>query len=74
MDYEETVLNHFPNAEAREEAPIYQHGQASAIMPGYWSIHPDDDLYSEELGNGRTEQLAWKHAAAKVQKLVPIAI
>jgi hypothetical protein len=72
MDAEELVLANFPKAEAREEAPVYQHGKSSAVMPGYWAIHPDDDLDSEELGNGRTEELAWKNAARKVGRLVPM--
>lgn len=69
MDAEELVLANFPKAEAREEAPVYQHGKSLAVMPGYWAIHPDDDLDSEELGNGRTEEQAWKNAASKMSWL-----
>ena len=70
MDYEEIVLAQFPKAEARPEAPIYEHGKASAIMAEYWAIHPDADLDSEELGTGRTEGLAWKNAATKLGRVV----
>jgi hypothetical protein len=73
MDAEEIVLANFPKAEAREEAPVYQHGKLSAIMPGYWAIHPDADLDSEELGNGRTEAQAWKNAASKMRTLAAAA-
>jgi hypothetical protein len=74
MDAEELVLANFPNAESREEAAVYQHGKLSAIMPGYWAIHPDDELDSEELGKGRTEEQAWKNAARNVRNVTPIAI
>ena len=73
MDAEEIVLANFPKAEAREEAAVYQHGRFSAIMPGYWAIHPDDDLDSEELGNGRTEAQAWANAASKLGRLAAAA-
>jgi hypothetical protein len=69
MDAEELVLASFPKAEAREEAPVYQHGMSSAVMPGYWAIHPNTDLDSEELGHGRTEEQAWNNAASKVGRL-----
>jgi hypothetical protein len=73
MDAEEVVLTHFPRAEAREEPPIYKHGNASAIMPGYWSIHPDAEFDSQELGHGSTEEKAWKNAASKAGRLVAVA-
>jgi hypothetical protein len=72
MDYEEIVLAQVPKAEARSEAPIFEHGKSSALMAGYWAIHPDADLDSEELGSGRTEELAWKSAASKVARLVAL--
>ena len=73
MDAEDRVLDQFPNAEARAEAPIYEHGKSTAIQPSYWSIHPDDSLESEELGHGRTEVLAWADAARHLGGLVATA-
>jgi hypothetical protein len=69
MDAEDRVLDHFPHAEAREEAPIYEHGKSSAIQPSYWSVHPDARYDSEELGHGRTEMLAWADAARRLGRL-----
>jgi hypothetical protein len=73
MDAEDRVLDQFPNAESREEPPIYEHGKSSAIQPSYWSIHPDHALDSEELGHGRTEVLAWADAARRLGSLVATA-
>lgn len=69
MDDEELVRDRFPGADACEEPPIFEHGKSSAIDPGYWSIHADADLESEELGHGRTEELAWADAARHVRKM-----
>jgi hypothetical protein len=66
MDDQDVVLACFPRARATEEVAVYQHGRSSPVMPGYWAIHPDDDLDSAELGQGRTEELAWKNAARKM--------
>jgi hypothetical protein len=73
MDAEDRVLDHFPAAEVREEPPIFEHGRTSAIEPSYWSVHPDGDLDSEELGHGRTELLAWADAARHLGTLAASA-
>ena len=72
MDADEVVLDRFPNADAREEPPIFEYGNSSAIDPGYWSIHADADFASEELGHGPTEELAWADAARHVRRLAAV--
>ncbi len=73
MDAEDRVMDRFPSAEAREEAPIFEHGKSSAIESSYWSIHPDDGYDSEELGHGPTEALAWEDAARHLESLMATA-
>jgi hypothetical protein len=69
MDAQDTVLDRYPEAEAREEPPIFQHGVASPVDRGFWGIFVGPDLDAEPLGRGTTEAKAWKDAARKIGNL-----
>jgi hypothetical protein len=69
MDDQDLVFGRFPHAEAREEPSIFEHGVACPIEMAHWAIYSDIDLDSEEIGRGRTEDLAWKHAAIEIERL-----
>jgi hypothetical protein len=69
MDDQDLVFARFPHAEAREEPSIFEHGVACPIEMAHWAIYSDVDLDSEEIGRGRTEDLAWKHAANEIERL-----
>jgi hypothetical protein len=68
MDAQDTVLDRYPHAEAREEPPIFQHGVSAPIERGCWEIHPREDVYGEPLGIGKTESKAWEDAARKLRR------
>jgi hypothetical protein len=67
MDAQDTVLEIYPDAEARQEPPIFQHGRSEPIEAGYWGIFAGSDLDSDELGRGRSETRAWSDAARKLE-------
>ncbi len=66
MDAQETVFQRYPDAEARQEPPIYQHGESAPIEPGYWGIFSGSGFDDEEIGRGHTEVKAWADAAHKL--------
>jgi len=61
MSAEEIVLDSHPQAVAIHVAPIYQHGQDTALCPEEWLIL--DQPGDRELGQGVTEHAAWEDAA-----------
>jgi hypothetical protein len=67
MDAQDTVFEIYPNAEARQEPPIFQHGQREPIEAGFWGIFTGPDLDSDELGRGHSETKAWTDAARKLK-------
>ena len=67
MDAQDTVLEIYPDAEAREEPAIFQHGQSEPIEAGHWGIFRGSDLDSDELGRGRSETRAWSDAAGRLK-------
>ena len=68
MDDQDLVFALFPHAVAREEPSIFEHGVACPIEMAHWAIFSEIDLDSEEIGRGRTEDLAWKHAANELER------
>ncbi len=69
MDAQDTVLDRYPAAEAREEPPIFQHGVAAPVDRGCWEIFASPDMYDEPLGTGKTEAKAWEDAARKMKRV-----
>jgi hypothetical protein len=67
MDDQETVFSRYPRAEAREEPPIFEHGEAAPIQTGHWAIFAGPDLELAELGRGGSESKAWADAARKMR-------
>jgi hypothetical protein len=63
MTAQERVFECFPNAEARKEPAIFEHGIDSPIGGDYWAIFAGPDFDAEELGRGRNETEAWSDAA-----------
>jgi hypothetical protein len=64
MTAQDRVCECFPDAEARKEPPIFQHGFDSPIGAGYlWAIFSGPRVDAEELGRGRSETEAWADAA-----------
>jgi hypothetical protein len=60
---QDRVYECFPDAEARQEPAIFEHGIDLPIDGGYWAIFAGSDFDAEELGRGRTESEAWADAA-----------
>ena len=55
MDDQESVFVRYPNAEARHEPSIFEHGTTEPIQVEHWAIFPGPDLDGAELGRGRSE-------------------
>jgi hypothetical protein len=68
VDDQETVYSRYPHAEAREEPPIFEHGEAAPIQTGHWAIFTGPDLELAELGRGVSESKAWADAARKLSR------
>ncbi len=66
MDAQETVFQRYPDAEARQEPPIYQHGESTPIEQGYWGIFSGSGFDDEEIGRGHSEDKAWVDAADRL--------
>ena len=66
MDAQDVVLDRYPAAEAREEPPIFQHGEAMPIEAGHWVICASSDLDDKPLGSGTSESKAWEDAARRL--------
>jgi len=65
MTAQDKVFERFPNAEAREEPAIFEHGVDAPIEGGYWAIFAGPELDGEELGRGKSETEAWSDAAGR---------
>jgi hypothetical protein len=64
MDAQDLVLERHPDAEAIEEPPILRHGDYVPVERGYWAIFAEAGTVP--LGDGATEEAAWKDAARKL--------
>ena len=65
MTAQDRVYSCFPDAEARQEPAIYEHGNDIPIAGGYWAIFAGPEYDAEELGRGRNETEAWSDAAGQ---------
>ncbi len=63
MTGQDRVFERFPNAEARKEPTIFEHGIDAPIGGGYWAIFAGPEFDAEELGRGKSEIEAWSDAA-----------
>jgi hypothetical protein len=63
VNAQEQVLERFPDAEAQNVPPIFEHGATSPLDGGYWAVLVALDREPEELGRGRSETEAWADAA-----------
>jgi hypothetical protein len=66
MDAQDMVLDRYPDADAREEPPIFRHGEATPVERGYWGIFAGPDLDIGPLGSGNSESRAWEDAAHRL--------
>jgi hypothetical protein len=67
MDHQDTVFRRYPEAQAVEEPPIFQHGQAAPSERSYWRIDAGPELDAGVLGRGTTEARAWADAARRLK-------
>jgi hypothetical protein len=63
MTAQDRVYECFPEAEARQEPAIFEHGIDFPIQGGYWAIFAGHEFDAEELGRGGSESEAWSDAA-----------
>lgn len=65
MTHQEIVQGRHPNATAKQVRPLSQYGRVAPIKGG-WIIYPSESVGVQTLGNGATEEEAWKVAAARI--------
>jgi hypothetical protein len=65
LTHQEIVQGRHPNATAKQIRPLSQYGRVAPIKGG-WTIYPGESAGVQTLGNGTTEEEAWKAAAAGI--------